>query len=1128
MKKAISLILSVALLLSLTAGFCVLNLSAVESPYAEEQAQILWTEANKATSAAFFFSDDTYYTIPNNTTDLKAARGDLFSSGAVTFQNGVLTLTNVSYVENPETTPTIYANGGLKVNLVGGDLEVNLRVVQEETLDYTPGAKSPLIVTSPDGSALISTSRQCLLADSGAIVTYGPLRLNFNTSGADCVMVSGATLDYPIILGNTGESLLSAGLFKPTIESRSGSIIICGSGNFTVKNTNIVTSSTECSAVYVNENAAKNAAIKVMESVNLTVETVGGSTVNCSAAADKGHTAIDISTSGTVKLSSSSLNLTGVENGNLVYAKYGSIRVSSKVLAQLTVGKRADRCGAAFFSDNDGGDFDAGVIFYGNADVAVNVLSNVANAKVTGIWVDTGVVRATDNAKLTVRYEHQNTVSGNFSAMVFRVGALSISDHAKVYLYGSNSGSGDVSDEAVLVFQGGTVNETAARNHFKDNAGLHVSGGQLEVNASSRFVLYGFLTNMRGGTHFTGGLVSVKNPAPSGKDLFPSSLTEVSETHYNIVENAAYCGPVTLFDGTKITEDKADYYNKGEKYSGDVAEYLYAAADASYVAYDGISENADFFGNLSTKHNDFSYFTKALPYKASLTGLNPSPTHGDTVGIHINASHDAEKTYASAQLTLQYDPAALAFQEASSQLNGAGVSAKDGILKIVDYGADKSLKDGLYTLSFTTLKSGDTSVTLVSAFFGDKVSVEEKDLTAAALSSSTVTLSVQKKTFAVTLPVGFEGSDTVVDGDDYTFTLTDNNYNYTDFTAKIEETPLNIRDNRDGTYTVLSVFGNLTVTANRTPKTYTATFTPDTVLSTSGTPTYKTDFTFTIKENVLPGLSEGYNYSLQKITIGGVDFADYDISSDGRTVTVPGERITGNLEVTVKVDSVAPNQVTVSLAGNGAGDVTTSHLVADKGQAFSVTVAPVSGYRYSVSATMGGAPVNVTVSGSAYTVANVTSPLVFTVTKSPITDQVTAYSYLTLAQGKTMYLVLNTYSLEDGMVSTLNDIPMFWSEKYGGYCGLMILNTTSDATAVAKSTLSVVDGTTLSVDYGMDVNKTGKVDAADAQLVYNMYNTAYSDFTPTVSQEKFLRADVNGDKKLDVTDATAIVAQVLK
>ena len=61
----------------------------------------------------------------------------------------------------------------------------------------------------------------------------------------------------------------------------------------------------------------------------------------------------------------------------------------------------------------------------------------------------------------------------------------------------------------------------------------------------------------------------------------------------------------------------------------------------------------------------------------------------------------------------------------------------------------------------------------------------------------------------------------------------------------------------------------------------------------------------------------------------------------------------------------------------------------------------------------------------------------------------------------------------------------------------------------------------------MDVNGTGILDASDAQLVYNMYNAVYNEFTSDVTMEKFLRADANGDNKVDVKDAEVIINKIL-
>ena len=65
------------------------------------------------------------------------------------------------------------------------------------------------------------------------------------------------------------------------------------------------------------------------------------------------------------------------------------------------------------------------------------------------------------------------------------------------------------------------------------------------------------------------------------------------------------------------------------------------------------------------------------------------------------------------------------------------------------------------------------------------------------------------------------------------------------------------------------------------------------------------------------------------------------------------------------------------------------------------------------------------------------------------------------------------------------------------------------------------------MDYTGDVNMSGKVDLNDAQLVYDLYNANYHDFS-VVSMEKMLRADVSKDKQIDVSDVTAIVSIVRK
>ena len=78
--------------------------------------------------------------------------------------------------------------------------------------------------------------------------------------------------------------------------------------------------------------------------------------------------------------------------------------------------------------------------------------------------------------------------------------------------------------------------------------------------------------------------------------------------------------------------------------------------------------------------------------------------------------------------------------------------------------------------------------------------------------------------------------------------------------------------------------------------------------------------------------------------------------------------------------------------------------------------------------------------------------------------------------------------------------------------------------AAAKIAEAAADKTELI--YNFDVNETGNVDVNDAQLTYNMYNAKYDSFE-AVSMQKFLNADVNGNKVLDTLDSTAIVNHLL-
>ena len=107
-------------------------------------------------------------------------------------------------------------------------------------------------------------------------------------------------------------------------------------------------------------------------------------------------------------------------------------------------------------------------------------------------------------------------------------------------------------------------------------------------------------------------------------------------------------------------------------------------------------------------------------------------------------------------------------------------------------------------------------------------------------------------------------------------------------------------------------------------------------------------------------------------------------------------------------------------------------------------------------------------------------------------------------------------------------LSLFWSEKYNAYSFLVVsTNTEEQMKTEAAGKIAEASATKTELAYDFDVNLSGKVDINDAQLTYDMYNAKYEDFD-TVSMHKFLDADVTGDGKLTVEDATAVVNSFIK
>lgn len=490
----------------------------------------------------------------------------------------------------------------------------------------------------------------------------------------------------------------------------------------------------------------------------------------------------------------------------------------------------------------------------------------------------------------------------------------------------------------------------------------------------------------------------------------------------------------------------------------------------------------------------------------SLSGINTALV-GEDVVYNIAVTGDS---YASAQITLEYDEELLTFDE---NKNANGISASEGVVTIVDYGTEKATPQQ-YSVTFTATKNGTAAATLTSAAFGTSDTAVSGDLKAATMTQDKAETVINKATLAVTLPENVEGETTVSYGSSYTFKpiLEEaEKYHYT-ISAVMNGETVEVIDNGDGTYTVASVTDDLEITITKTIKKYTVTFQSNSVEATlpaNGEVEHGAEYTFAMPAET------GYILQVTKITIGDQVCECPDPVDD--KVTIPGTAVTGN--IVIQIERVG---VTVTADGSGKADMTYAQTAAI-GQDYSFTLKNAEGYDYDVVVTMSGTEVTPVVNGDRYTVKNVSGPIVITVEKSINTENTKISEYIKL-DGSSVWLVEKQCNKLTDSVYLYNGSKMIWSEAYDAYCCLVISATEPEVTG---ETLTLASGTVETLNSGNDVNRTGKVDANDAQLVYDLYNKKYTDFS-RVSMEKFLLADTNHDRAVTVTDTVAIVNEIVR
>ena len=207
--------------------------------------------------------------------------------------------------------------------------------------------------------------------------------------------------------------------------------------------------------------------------------------------------------------------------------------------------------------------------------------------------------------------------------------------------------------------------------------------------------------------------------------------------------------------------------------------------------------------------------------------------------------------------------------------------------------------------------------------------------------AATVTVT---RDYSVTLPEGFTGAATVGHGEDYTFTAQqDPHYDYSFAGSTMGGQSVSVSKNDDGSFKVTGVTGNLVIRSDRTPKTYTVTVTGTGAAdaTAAATAAYDTDYTFVLNKD------EGYDYTVA-VTIGSQSYIP-TLDADGKTYTIAGTSITGNIVIHVTKTQKAPTTTAISFTGSGSGDVAGgTSKTATNGQDFTFTVDEKEGYTYTV------------------------------------------------------------------------------------------------------------------------------------------------------------------------------------
>lgn len=551
-------------------------------------------------------------------------------------------------------------------------------------------------------------------------------------------------------------------------------------------------------------------------------------------------------------------------------------------------------------------------------------------------------------------------------------------------------------------------------------------------------------------------------------------------------------------------------------------------------------------------------------YQVSVPKSISAGVNGETivpVAVHLteaNGTHSASNTFNAYSFTVTYDTAKLRYKsiapaEAEVTELGNGELRIAGTSHHAINGSDTAFK-----LTFETFSAiGAADVSISNAKIDDKANAIDKDAPLAKAGNLTTTVTVGG--YSVTLPEGFEGEGSAAAGEDYTFKVTDGKA-YT-VTATVDGISVPVTKN-DDSYTIEGRYVTGKIVVKATPKkmvTVNVTYPDKTTIA--GLPNDMTvpegeDVTFTVA-SPLSNSTIAY-----VVTVGDVELAAKELTiSNGRrrtytyTYTIPGSMVKGE-SITVTVKQASSEVWTLIKTGNGWADAeltytmendetvyTATATIPNTAKTVTVSIPKNDKRTYTVQYGLDSAasnPLTQVDAGDKWTYTYTADGSTFSLFYLDITytekadfaaDKVVEYLKLgTDESAKAMWLVLCSGKTNGYLTCSYDGstaAPMYYSEKYQAWAYLVISGDDAETVKNSVKIMNVDESAgKKAVDYSGDVNMTGGVDINDAQLIVNMYNADYTEFTGNVTMEKFLRADMDGSKVVDNADVLKIIAAV--